>query len=256
MKIGIIQGRLSEPKEGFQECPVDWARELDLLETHGLSHVEWIITDKRFWSNPIFGSLDTYISPSKVSSLCADFLVSPLFEDKMKMREYLDVTCIAAKMRGINKVTIPLMEYSSVEDAEVRRDVIDLVLPCSKRYPGITFSFETELGSKELLEIVSLSERFTVTYDTGNMTSYGSDHSEYIQAVAHKIDNVHLKDRTYDAKTVSPGTGDTNFKLIFNELKKIAYNGIYTIQTARGNDGDEVNTILEHKKYFEELYNE
>ena len=101
-----------------------------------------------------------------------------------------------------------------------------------------------------------MSERFTVTYDTGNMTSYGSDHSEYIQAVAHKIDNVHLKDRTYDAKTVSPGTGDTNFKLIFNELKKIGYNGIYTIQTARGNDGDEVNTILEHKKYFEELYNE
>ncbi len=23
MKIGIIQGRLSEPKEGFQECPVE-----------------------------------------------------------------------------------------------------------------------------------------------------------------------------------------------------------------------------------------
>ena len=32
MKLGIIQGRLSEPKEGFQECPVEWKREFDLLE--------------------------------------------------------------------------------------------------------------------------------------------------------------------------------------------------------------------------------
>ena len=29
MKIGIIQGRLSPPNEGFQECPEDWKRELE-----------------------------------------------------------------------------------------------------------------------------------------------------------------------------------------------------------------------------------
>jgi hypothetical protein len=254
MKIGIIQGRLSEPKEGFQECPANWQRELYLLGSLGLSHVEWIVTDKNFWINPVFGPSD--INPNKVSSLCADFFVSHLFGNKLTIREYLNVICIASKVRGINKVTIPLMENSSVEDDEVRKEIIDLVLPYTQKYPGIRFSFEAELGHKELLEIVSLSDNFTVTYDTGNMTSFGADHSEYIQAVGHKIDNVHLKDRTYDANTVSPGTGDTNFKLVFNELKKIGYNGIYTIQTARGNDGDEVNTILEHKKYFEELYNE
>ena len=53
MKIGIIQGRLSEPKEGFQECPIDWKREFDLLQKLGLNHIEWIITSN-FKNNPIF----------------------------------------------------------------------------------------------------------------------------------------------------------------------------------------------------------
>ena len=44
MKIGIIQGRLSEPNEGFQECPINWKREFDLLPKLDLNHIEWIVT--------------------------------------------------------------------------------------------------------------------------------------------------------------------------------------------------------------------
>ena len=29
MKIGIIQGRLSKPDNGFQETPIDWNREFN-----------------------------------------------------------------------------------------------------------------------------------------------------------------------------------------------------------------------------------
>ena len=87
------------------------------------------------------------------------------------------------------------------------------------------------------------------------MTSYGVNHSEYIETVKEKINNVHLKDRTHDAVTLSPGQGDTDFALIFKELKRIGYNGKYTMQTARGKTGEEVETIKRHKHYFEELYN-
>ena len=31
MNIGIIQGRLSSPEEGFQECPKNWEKEFELL---------------------------------------------------------------------------------------------------------------------------------------------------------------------------------------------------------------------------------
>jgi hypothetical protein len=54
MKVGIIQGRLSKPDNGFQECPVDWKKEFDLLETLNLNHIEWIVTKYLFKTNPIF----------------------------------------------------------------------------------------------------------------------------------------------------------------------------------------------------------
>ena len=61
---------------------------------------------------------------------------------------------------------------------------------------------------------------------------------------------------TFDAKTVDPTTGDTNFNLIFQKLCDINYTGIFTIQTARGEYGQEAETINKHKKLFEEIYNE
>ena len=48
MKIGIIQGRLSEPKEGFQDTPTDWKREFEDLKKNNLNHIEWIITKDSF----------------------------------------------------------------------------------------------------------------------------------------------------------------------------------------------------------------
>ena len=35
-EIGIIQGRLSKPDNGFQETPIDWNREFNLLPKLGL----------------------------------------------------------------------------------------------------------------------------------------------------------------------------------------------------------------------------
>ena len=46
-------------------------------------------------------------------------------------------------------------------------------------------------------------------------------HVDYINAFHKRINNVHLKDRTYDAKTVYPTAGDTDFKLIFKTLFEI-----------------------------------
>ena len=87
------------------------------------------------------------------------------------------------------------------------------------------------------------------------MTSLGINHEYYIDKYINKIDTVHIKDRLYDGTTVSPGTGKTDFKSIFNHLRSLNDNGInYTIQTDRETDGDEVNTISKHKKIIEELY--
>ena len=254
MKIGIIQGRLSEPKEGFQECPVEWQREFLLLPTIGLSHIEWVVTEKKYWDNPIFSTLN--VDKRLIGSICADFLIGPIFHDRPAFHSCLEPVCNIARARGINNITIPLLEDSSVEDPRIRNNFIENMVPYLEKYNDLKFSIEAELGSSELMDIVSLSDNLFITYDTGNMTSYGADHSKYIEVAKEKINNIHLKDRRRDSTTTVPlGEGDADFALIFKKLKHIEYNGRFTIQTARGKTGEEIETIKKHKNYFEELYN-
>jgi|TARA_R100000455_G_C6253252_1_gene109568 hypothetical protein len=253
--IGIIQGRLSEPVNGhIQEFPTDWRNEFDLLERCGLTHIEWLITKGTSKSNPAFDDSIT-LEGLPISSYCADTLVDSQITNEEYLKEHLLPICQSAVRNKIKNITIPLLEDSSVEDQNTREIFKSLIIEYAQEYPDLIFSFECELFIRGLEEILNLSDNFRVTYDTGNITSYGIEHSEYIDAFHERINNVHLKDRTFDAKTVYPSTGDTNFKLIFDKLLLAGYNGLYTLQTARGRPGKEVITILQHKNILQGLYN-
>ena len=253
MKIGIIQGRLSPPTEGFQECPSDWQREFNLLSQLNLNHIEWIVTKKSFNTNPV---MIADVSKYPISSICADNLVDERITSKKYLYRNLIPICDAAVNNSIANVTIPLLEDSSMINDETRQVFCSLISEIIDRYQALNFLFEAELKADQLKEILDLSDRCYVTYDTGNITSCGFNHLEYLEQVFDRIKNVHLKDRTFDAQTVQPLTGDTDFEQIFHFLKKNGYNGLYTLQTARGKFGDEVRTIKEHKKIMETLYNE
>ena len=123
-----------------------------------------------------------------------------------------------------------------------------------EKYPDVQFSFEAELEMNKLNDIISLCDNFKVTYDTGNATSCRFDHKDFIHFFGHKISNVHLKDSTFDANTVEPTTGDTDFSTIFKALHDVGYDGPFVIQTARNKSGLETETILKHKQLFEDLY--
>ena len=116
MKIGIIQGRLSPPVEGFQECPENWKREFELLEKLGLSHVDWIVTKSSFNRNPVFfEDLNDY----SINAICADNLVdASIFGD---LESGLMPICNAAIKNNIKNITIPLLEDSSVQDDKNRK---------------------------------------------------------------------------------------------------------------------------------------
>ena len=254
MRIGIIQGRLSPPVEGFQECPVDWKREFDLLRGLNLTHIEWIVTKEKFESNPIHNvDLNGY----PISSVCADFMVDENFLDQEYLSFYLNPICELAVKNNIDFVTIPLLEKSSVVDDNIRDEFIAVIYPYLNDYTDINFLIESELGVDELKDILSISDDLGITYDTGNITSFGLNHDLYIDSFRRNIKQVHIKDRvTNPLETVVPGKGDTDFSLIFDKLKSINYDGPYTLQTARENDGDEVETIKKHKQIIEGFYNE
>ena len=253
MKLGIIQGRLSEPIEGFQDTPTNWKREFDLLPNIGLNHVEWIVTKDSFENNPVFTEeLENYA----ISSICADNLVDTRISEFEFLSENLDPLCKVAVKNNIKNITIPILEDSNLSNTKKRDAFVVEMLDFSERYGNLNFSFEIEDKMDVIADIIYMSDNFYLTYDTGNMTTVGADHEVYLHMFVEKINNVHLKDRNTQNQTVEPLTGDTNFTKIFAKLKEVGYNGIYTLQTARGNSGHEEETIKKHIKIFKELYDE
>jgi len=253
MKIGIIQGRLSEPVNNhIQEFPYEkWKEEFLLLDKIGLSHIEWIITKFSLNNNPIFTeNLNGY----KISSICCDHIIDEKIQDYSFLQENLTEVCNSAIKNNINYISIPLLEESNMESDTRRKEFVESILKIKSQFSKINFIFETELTPKKTLEIVDSHKNFYVTYDTGNVNSYLREHTQYIKTLKHKIINVHLKDRTYDAKTVLPFTGETNFNLILKTLKEIRYSSMYTLQIARGKTGQELEHTLYYKNKFKELY--
>ena len=254
MKIGILQGRLSPPVENFyQEFPLDWEKEFENISNLKLHSMEWLVTPNCFNSNPlIVNPKSLYGLP--ITSVCIDTLVDSKICDSNFISENLDPVCEALKKTKIKTLTIPILDESDLSDCHKRKAFCYIIKAYGEKYKDIRFSFESEIQPEKLNEIVSLCNNFYVTYDTGNITSSGIDHEKYIQFFGSSIINVHLKDRTYKRETVSPLTGDTDFHLIFKNLKKINYKGPFILQTAREEQGKELETIKRHKDLFESLY--
>lgn len=252
-KLGIIQGRLSEPLEGFQRCPKNWQREFELLDSLSLSHVEWIVVSEDYESNPIFQEI--HVDLDKVSGVCLDNLV----DDRIDNPEFLDhnlrKACDTLRKRGVKHVAVPLLEKSSLENnASKFNNFLSLLKEYSDEYKDMTFLLETEMSLDKVVKLCNVSSNVKVTYDTGNTTSFGISHEDFINVLFDRIENIHLKDRTKDAVSKPPTQGDTDFHNIFKILKKKNYDKIYTLQTMREKSGLEVSTIRRHIKVLKEIY--
>ena len=256
MKLGVLQGRLSEPYNGnIQEFPSDtWQEEFNLIKKDklNLNHIEWIITKDSFKDNPLFTE---DLSKLPISSICCDHLITPKIQSNWFLKDKLDPVCKYAIKNNIKNITIPLLEQSSMDNDKNRYVFINIIKPYGLKYKELNFSFEMELHPLKQLEIVNKCDNFYITYDCGNMTSCGYDHGYSLYHLHKKINNLHLKDRDYEGNSLPPGEGKTDFELIFNLLDKYKYTGFYTIQTARGISGEEINTIHKHKNYFLNLMN-
>lgn len=259
MKLGVLQGRLSPPvRDHYQEFPNDWKKEFELAKELGLYGLEWLITpdyDSSCWEpkNPIFYNFDD-INKLPIMSVCVDTLVDERIIDMAFVLSNLIPICERLKDSNIRILVIPILDASDLNEDSKRRSFCEIIKLVGDSYPSLKFAFEAEMPPPKLSEIVGLCDNFGVTYDTGNITSCGVDHEEFIDSFGKKIMNVHIKDRTYDRQTVEPMQGDTDFDLIFKKLASINYSGNFILQTARSTEGDELNTINRHKLIFEELY--
>ena len=102
MKLGIVQGRLSEPvNDKVQEFPItSWKKELSLLDQLDLIGVEWIINKNYFDANPIFDTDFDYFE--KITSVCLDNLITDEIHKSEYLKKVLDKVCSNKKISSIH----------------------------------------------------------------------------------------------------------------------------------------------------------
>lgn len=252
MKLSILQGRLSKPEIGYQETPTNWASEFSLLPDAGLSFIEWVITKNQCFDNPFFNEA---IEKYPISVVCADNVVDERIFEKGFFFDNIFPICEMCQEYGIKTIGIPLLEDSAVSSNYKKQKIIENLLDCTDAFSDIMINIEAELDAKNLIDIVSIHENIKITYDTGNMTAMNFNHKLYIEKVFDKITNVHLKDRNFNyGKSRNFGEGNTDFDMIFQTLSNLGYKGIFTLQMARGESGNELNHIREIAETFRRLH--
>jgi hypothetical protein len=77
MKLGILQGRLLPPVDNkIQEFPTNWEDEFQLIDSIGLNHIEFIITNKSFNQ---FKNISLEKYKKNISGICCDHIIDSNF---------------------------------------------------------------------------------------------------------------------------------------------------------------------------------
>jgi len=264
MNMGIIQGRLLPPVNNFiQKFPEgDWRNEFELLEDMGLTHIEWLVTEERFEDNPLFTK---DIRDLPIAAFGLDVMNNSGIAEGKFFQDHMFPIAEAVLGQGYNKLSLPLLEASSMRFGG-RKQIRAYLHNLLRRYPTLEVSLELDLfWAEDILDLVD-HDRLFVTYDIGNLTGVTAEgvtfdwwrpHREFLETLyyAGKIDCIHLKDKNYGGVNVTPGEGRAPFKEIFKWLSTRDLSDVlYTLQTARGETGKEMETIIKHMDYFEDLH--
>ena len=254
MKLGIIQGRLTDPKEGHQTTPGNWQDEFKLINKLSLNHIEWNLNKEKLLNNPLFTS---YVDPlylQKISSVCFDNIVSESIFDAEYFYKNVLVLIPLLKEIGINKITLPFVEEARLKSENDLDKVKNYLNLCGENNSKLIINIESDSEIYYTKSLINYSKNTYFTYDTGNLTAERYEHEEYLKNTIHKITNIHLKDRKYGGNSVCNFKGDTNFDLIFSTLAKFKYDNLFTLQMARGKTGKEEDIVKYYRDNFKEKY--
>jgi hexulose-6-phosphate isomerase len=270
-KIGIMQGRLSTPKDNrIQFFPGDgWTEEFSAATQAGFDCIEWVYDFHDADLNPI--STDSGIEKAKslsfqygirIRSLCAHcFIESPLVgaTDK-KLEELLALLdwllCRADKLE-ISRIVLPIEDSSLlISQTEIARQLgwMKQAITLAEK-TGIEIAIETTLAPLKLASFLSQLSHplLKVNYDTGNSAGMGYQIEDEFAAYGHRVGSIHIKDKLLKGPTVAIGTGIVNFPALARVLRNFDFRGDIIMEAARGAPGDELawakknlNFILQH----------
>ncbi|MBN2421604.1 sugar phosphate isomerase/epimerase [Candidatus Woesearchaeota archaeon] len=264
-RIGVMQGRLSPPVNNrIQAFPKDsWKNEFYSANKVGLDCIEWIF-EEDISQNPVFNrdginEIKQVIEKTGVNiySVCADyFMKNKLFgEPAEKLQKNMNVlknlinSCSELNVKFIIIPCVDESELKSKEQIDELANNIKQIIPLISE-KNINLSLETSLNPIEFMYLMNSINHplVSINFDTGNSASLGYSAKKEIPLLGKWIKHIHIKDRHYNGGTVPLGEGDTKFDVIFDELNKIGYNGIFILQGARKKS--ESDTIFEYKNFL------
>jgi L-ribulose-5-phosphate 3-epimerase len=261
--IAIMQGRLSPPVNGqLQAFPsATWHGEFALAADAGLDAIEWIFASRE---DPLLSALGAgqvrelmSATGVRLLSICADyFMDAPLLRaDRSALTERANVLralLAASRELGVRHIVLPFVDQSAIRDrtdVELVKEALGSVSADAIEF-GVELHLETSLGPQEFAALLApLPAVVRANYDSGNSASLGYDVLEEFDSYGHRIGSVHVKDRRRGGGSVPLGTGDVNFGGLFDALVRVDYDGLFTLQTARGPTGDEVVLARQSREF-------
>jgi hexulose-6-phosphate isomerase len=145
----------------------------------------------------------------------------------------------------MNRIVLPFVDDSRIEcDAEFDSvcKTLERAIQSAER-AHIIIHLETSLTPDRFAKLLSRLSHpmIKVNYDSGNSSSLGYKPKDEFDAYGTRIGSIHIKDRLFGGSTVTLGTGDANFRELFECLEKVRYAGDFILEAARGVSGDEIN---------------
>ena len=251
-KVGYCQNIKEDSKL------IQWIleKEFPIASKLGLGSIEFILDFNESDKNPLLTNegISEIIeaeksSGIKVKSICADyFMEAPIHSnDNMVVDKSLNILnnlIDNAAILNVKDIVIPCVDQSSLKNQKEINNFIKNISSLINKAEnlGINICLETDLAPKPFAELIEKinSNNLTVNYDLGNSAALGYDPVEELNFYGSKITDLHIKDRLFGGPSVPLGSGNVNFKKIFEILLKQDYQGIMVFQAFRDDEGIEI----------------
>ena len=256
-KIGFMQGRLSPlVNNQIQSFPFEtWLDEFPLANRLGMSCMEWTLDYPKLHQNPLllkeYRSEIVNISKEyniKIPSITLDCCMQRPFwkaQNQFLLESLLNdfkLIIYAASDIGANILVLPLVDNGSIDSEKEFKLLQNSLSSLSEILTDkqIKIAFESDYSPAKLNDFIGhFDDRlFGINYDSGNSASLGFDPDEEFDLYGERIINIHIKDRILYGSTVRLGVGNTSFKKVFKNIKKINFKGNLILQTARSKNGE------------------
>jgi len=267
--LGSMQGRLSPMIDNqIQSFPFkEWKKEFSQAKKLGLKFIEWTLDYKNIFLNPIFKAKEIKKIQRlkkkhsiKIISLTGDcFMQDPFWKKKNHQKNIKDFQKIAhaCSKIGIKFIVVPLVDNGSIKNFWQEKKIINVFSSLANflKKNKITILFESDYGPKKLKDFIKKfnPDIFGINYDSGNSASLGYDPKKEFYYYGRFIKGVHIKDRILGGKSVRLGSGNVDFKIIFNLLKKINYKNHIILQTARSENNNDIKEMKINLQYIKKI---